>query len=426
MRAAPHRVTIRSYGVGFGDCTLLSFDYGKFSRHVLIGFGSSGMPSLEGQHRHLRDIALDIQQICSGKLHAVVATHRHQDHINGFTPRKGKGPGDIIARLKPEVVIQPWTEDPLLAPDATHPIAPAGPGTKGFVASLSNINLIATTMRRMLSAGSIHFSGPTLKKFTNLVELSLPNKAAVQQLQTMARAYCYVHFGSRSGLEKVLPGVKTRVLGPPTLEQSGEIRTMRDRDDNEFWHLQASAAYIPANTRKLVFPHVPVYQRLGDVPPDVEWFFENLRSIRQEQTMSIVRSLDSVLNNTSVILLFEVGGKKLLFPGDAQLENWSYALERIRHQLGDVDVYKVGHHGSLNGTPKSLWRLFRKRSKSRKTERLITLLSTMSGKHGDISRDTEVPRRALVKELASESNLVSTQYLTGMCNVVEVALKGRE
>ena len=92
------------------------------------------------------------------------------------------------------------------------------------------------------------------------------------------------------------------------------------------------------------------------------------RAQRGDQLLEIVRILDMQMNNTSVILLFEVGTKKLLFPGDAQLENWMYSLKEakeasaVRKLLSDVDVYKVGHHGSLNATPKTLWNLFRKRA----------------------------------------------------------------
>ena len=78
------------------------------------------------------------------------------------------------------------------------------------------------------------------------------------------------------------------------------------------------------------------------------------------------------MNNTSVILLFEVGARPL-FPGDAQVENWSYALEdapdheATRALLADVDLYKVGHHGSLNATPKKLlWEGFRKRGSGKR------------------------------------------------------------
>jgi hypothetical protein len=124
------------------------------------------------------------------------------------------------------------------------------------------------------------------------------------------------------------------------------------------------------------------------------------------------------MNNTSVILLFEVGGKKLLFPGDAQLENWMYALKEakeaaaIRRLLAGVDLYKVGHHGSLNATPRSLWNGFSKRGNEKKRNRLTTMMSTMAGKHGSSDRDTEVPRSKLVTALSAESNLFTTQKLT--------------
>jgi hypothetical protein len=137
--------------------------------------------------------------------------------------------------------------------------------------------------------------------------------------------------------------------------------------------------------------------------------------MRGHQLLEIVRALDAQMNNTSVILLFEVFGKKLLFPGDAQLENWSYALEdapdaaEVRELLADVDVYKVGHHGSLNATPRTLlWEAFRKRE----GKALHTLLSTLPGKHGHTSRNTEVPRRTLLEALEEDSQLLNTNTLS--------------
>lgn len=49
-----------------------------------------------GADELLRRVGADIAERCGGKLHAVVATHRHADHINGFAPGQGDGPGDII------------------------------------------------------------------------------------------------------------------------------------------------------------------------------------------------------------------------------------------------------------------------------------------------------------------------------------------
>jgi hypothetical protein len=121
------------------------------------------------------------------------------------------------------------------------------------------------------------------------------------------------------------------------------------------------------------------------------------------------------MNNTSVILLFQVGKKKLLFPGDAQIENWQYALSQKKYQslLTSVNLYKVGHHGSLNATPKSLWKLFKNKSEGRTANRLLSLMSTMEGKHGSVSSHTEVPRTTLVRELRRQSDLFTTQQLRG-------------
>ena len=130
--------------------------------------------------------------------------------------------------------------------------------------------------------------------------------------------------------------------------------------------------------------------------------------------LEIVRQLDQQMNNTSLILLFEVFGKKLLFPGDAQIENWSYALadapdaKQTAALLADVDFYKVGHHGSRNATPrKLLWENFRKR----KGRQLKTMMSTMPGKHGTKKSKTEVPRETLLTALKSESQLLNTDDL---------------
>jgi hypothetical protein len=128
-----------------------------------------------------------------------------------------------------------------------------------------------------------------------------------------------------------------------------------------------------------------------------------------------VRTLDQEMNNTSVILLFQVGKKKLLFPGDAQKENWQYALGQKRYQtlLTGVNLYKVGHHGSLNATPKSLWKLFKNKSERKTANRLLSLMSTMEGKHGSVYSHTEVPRAKLVRDLHRESDLFTTQLLKG-------------
>jgi hypothetical protein len=103
---------------------------------------------------------------------------------------------------------------------------------------------------------------------------------------------------------------------------------------------------------------------------------------------------------------------RLLFPGDAQIENWSFALSKpeVRRLLGGVDLYKVGHHGSRNATPKTLWHLFEKKS-SNPRARMTTLLSTLPGKHGDADRQTEVPRKTLLSALRRSTTLIDSEAI---------------
>ncbi len=149
------------------------------------------------------------------------------------------------------------------------------------------------------------------------------------------------------------------------------------------------------------------------MPWDMRWYRYHAQKEQAENLLSIVRSLDDQMNNTSVILLFEAGGKSLLFPGDAQYENWMYALSQpgIQERLARVDLYKVGHHGSLNATPKDLWNGFTAKGTKTKQGRLQSFLSTRDGVHGKEDHGTEVPRTTLVKALMKDSHLHDTRSL---------------
>jgi glyoxylase-like metal-dependent hydrolase (beta-lactamase superfamily II) len=115
MKIEPLQVILRMLPVGFGDCFLLSFIYKppRSNQHILIDFGTVGGKA------DMHQVANDIKSGCDGKLYAVVATHRHRDHISGFSTKGGdKSTGAIVASCNPEVVVQPWTEDPKAAPNA--------------------------------------------------------------------------------------------------------------------------------------------------------------------------------------------------------------------------------------------------------------------------------------------------------------------
>jgi hypothetical protein len=151
----------------------------------------------------------------------------------------------------------------------------------------------------------------------------------------------------------------------------------------------------------------------------MRWFVEHADASLKKNVLGIVRTLDDFVNNTSLILLFEAKGKKFLFPGDAQVENWQWALSQdgVKELLHDVDVYKVGHHGSRDGTPRKLWSIF----DHRKGRKLTTLLSTAAGVY-ERSGDGKVPSANLVKELKGESDLKSTEKLRKTNRPIEIEI----
>jgi hypothetical protein len=457
-RKKPLKISLRVYPVGFGDCFLLGFHYtGGDDRFVLVDFGSTELtrkrkPRTTAFREYMMKVAADIAARCGrvdgkgGRLHAIVATHRHADHINGFETKSKEGDpdrsGDVIASLAPKFVVQPWTEDPDLAPDALGPAeAATADGPRGFAAMLAGMQGAAAGVveeASRLSAGRIAAFGAEgdtadvspeaaqrrrtarvafVGQLRFLGEDNITNLSAVQNLIAMGKASkpgkgLYLHANSPLDLE--LPGVAAHVLGPPTIAQSQEIRAQRTADPVEFWMLLGATGARFSAQGGTPFPGRGCVG--GDRAPDsARWFRDRVRSVRAETLLGIVRSLDEQMNNTSLILVFQTGDARLLFPGDAQIENWNYALssERNRALVAGTTFYKVGHHGSRNATPKeALWAHFGRRSaKTDDPDRLWSVVSTLAGKHGS-TEATKVPRTTLVQALEDETNFRTTQKFT--------------
>jgi hypothetical protein len=423
MPAAPTGVTLRAYDVGFGDCFLLSFNYAQAQKHVLIDFGSTRLPAGKtGTGPYLERIARQIAADCGGKLTAVVATHRHKDHISGFATsgtKADKGPGAIIRGLKPDFVLQPWTEHPDAEREATKPpkrLTGVRLQRNLYLRSLRDMNSYAGHVRTLAKT----LRGSSLKSVREQLDFlgddnELANRAAVVNLMTMGRLKArYLHCGAPSGLEPLLPGVKVHVLGPPTLEQDARIESQTPTQADEFWHLRAAfwarRAALDTGPARSAPPLFPRHLR-KKAPWDARWYKYQSQRELAESMLSIVRRLDDAMNNTSLILLFEIGDTCLLFPGDAQWENWRYALEQAEYRklLSRVTVYKVGHHGSLNATPKSMWKELTHRGGKSKPHRLLSLLSTKDDVHGSKDAGTEVPRKKLVDALDRDSMLLDTR-----------------
>ena len=75
-----------------------------------------------------------------------------------------------------------------------------------------------------------------------------------------------------------------------------------------------------------------------------------------EDALAAASWLDRCLNNTSLVFVVEVEDVRIVFPGDAQWGVWREILANTdaRALLERATLYKVSHHGSHNGSPKSL------------------------------------------------------------------------
>jgi hypothetical protein len=305
-----------------------------------------------------------------------------------------------------ELVVQPWTEDPAARANAT------GAGKK-FFDSVDRIEELAGEITSRIDPGV----KDVRRGLRSAAKAQLSNKEAVDQLKKWGKTYGaeYLSVGRPTRLsEEVLPGVKVTVLGPPTIDQEPDIQSYADEDAN-YWIGRPNTLPFGGATPAGLPPADPdLAKRLLESPAQVRWLIDRIDRQAAWNVRRIVRRMDDFLNNTSLILMFETGDRRLLFPGDAQIENWEYALtkaansEDVRKKLASVDLYKVGHHGSRNATPKRL--LYEPWRKKLNGHRMTSVVSTKEGKHGS-TEETAVPRATLLEGLCHLGDVWGTHEL---------------
>jgi beta-lactamase superfamily II metal-dependent hydrolase len=331
------------YKVGFGDCFLLRFPEGDSERLLLIDCGvhtasKGGVPLAEIVDRVIADV-IDLRG--DPRIDVVVATHRHRDHVQGF---------DNPAWTDVEVgeVWLPWTENPddavarrLLDRQSRRAfqlaeLYPADANERWeAIRELANNSLKNANAMAMLHHG---FAGTPRRYFLP----ELPNDEGGADRR------------SASFTSPVLPGVVIHILGP-------------SRDEDVIRDIEP-----PAGTSYLRTGEAGAVLTLAGPNPPFEQFIvqrEHYRqeydhlALRQEGTvvaasrsdpLAVAAALEQAVNGTSLMLAFQFRGVTLLFPGDAQWGTWNAALDDAdrRAILSRVDLYKVGHHGSHNATPR--------------------------------------------------------------------------
>jgi beta-lactamase superfamily II metal-dependent hydrolase len=337
----PKSIRIRMYNVGFGDCFLISFPGADRPRTMLVDCGqhSASDKPFDLEDDVVTTLLRDVTDRHAGpRIDVVVLSHRHQDHVKGFEDPRWDG-------VEVGEVWMPWTENPndpvarsLLERQSgaalrlSSLVGAGNPAQLVALNSLTNEKAMAT-----LHAG---FSGSPLRRF-------LPEPLS-DEPGTKSSEFAVVH-------SDLLPGVTVRLLGPSRDE--AVIRRMDPPETERF--LGEPGGDVISTGTPLPFAAWRVDQRAFKETPENEHLdLRNLGEIvkaGREDPYLLSVAVEQTVNNTSLMLLIQLGRASLLFPGDSQWGSWDRVLrsEEGRELLSRTTFYKVGHHGSHNATPRT-------------------------------------------------------------------------
>lgn len=90
-----------------------------------------------------------------------------------------------------------------------------------------------------------------------------------------------------------------------------------------------------------------------DIDKEVDWGFDYYysKSLSLEDAQSVSSSDDKIINNRSYLTVIGYARKKLLFPGDIEIEGWEKALiyKSIKDSLKGTNFFVASHHGHKSG-----------------------------------------------------------------------------
>jgi beta-lactamase superfamily II metal-dependent hydrolase len=386
-------ITVRMYNTGsVGDCLLLLFKKNnETSFSMLIDCGGFNTTT-----KAITACANDIKLTLGGNpIDLVVITHEHLDHVSGFNQAKTVFDSIVFSQ-----VWMGWTENP------TDPVAKQlkkalGKKLQALVATLTkNHKKITTRLRSTTNTfglnrrlkyyskhwgeiiDALHFENGTSSK--TLAGLTVANAMTYVKgkSKSKSKAKMYRKPGDVINNLKGAEGIKFHILGPPYDEDLSGIKNLKDK--TEMYSLQKNAAFASSQAFLNAvngasdtgqFEKSPFSDKYKMNADEEKNFFKTYharemswRQIEEdwlETSGQLAIAVNSYTNNTSLAIAieFEASGTVMLFPADAQSGNWiSWQNEAVTKKLiknggktadellDKTVLYKVGHHGSHNGT----------------------------------------------------------------------------
>ncbi len=441
IKAKKGELRIRMYRVGFGDFFLMTVPTADGPQHILIDCGVTPGKTKKGDIGTIKAAVAHMAEETKKDLALIIVTHRHQDHIIGFSRA-----AEVFNDFKVGAVWMSFWEteyDPnekkekkkslasefqeeltALALSMQSRLALAGkddPATDEILAMLQNAT--GVDHADFAATGSAASAKkPGKGGGTNAASLTFLKTGLGVEPE-------YYAHGDKPKLPKVLKdaGLTAQILGPPPTDAADFMKLMdlkkgvgqylgeaEDGDGIIFdpfgksWHANA-ADYPPSAFREFARES----RKSNSFAMEAA-----VQAAQPGLLFTAAKKLDDFLNNQSLVVLFTFGGKKLLFAGDAQGGNWEYwmfggtpekapSADNIDKDsasiLSHLDFYKVGHHGSTNATPISAVETM--------GGDFASMCSTQEDSFGSVANDSEVPRIPLLEALAKKSKIVRSDQL---------------
>jgi hypothetical protein len=369
--ASNSSIQVRMYRQGLGDCFLITIPREKGDPfYIMIDCGVVlGTPNAAAR---MNEVLNDIVSTTTGHIHLLVVTHQHWDHLSGFLQARS-----LFETLKIDSIWLAWTENP----------------NDALAKKLKEEN---RRLQLALASGCarMHLDGGTDSTLDNLMEfLGAPGQGTTEQALEVIKKRCdQPRFCLPTDSPVQLEGTDVRlyVLGPPHDENLIK-RINPSQTHPETYGLTAMLLdkLAPVITNP---DHDAPFDRIAEIPfvvaqqmPFFQTYYwgevsespvqrgEAAATAESDQSWrridgewlnaasAFALQLDSATNNTSLVLAIELGTSEvLLFTADAQVGNWlswqDLSWEANGKKITGPDLlnrtvlYKVGHHGSHNGT----------------------------------------------------------------------------